>query len=97
MQAMIAKLGIPESESAREEIALWAFRMGQAMAATNVRLHASEVYCLEIRGPLSRELDHPILEARVFGFGAHERPCDRAADSWIALGLERIETGAQLR
>lgn len=42
MQAMIAKQGIPESESAREEIALWAFRMGQAMAQTDHNLHASE-------------------------------------------------------
>ena len=30
------------AESAREEIALWAFRMGQAMAAADQRLHASE-------------------------------------------------------
>ncbi len=42
MQAMIAKQGIPESESARDEIALWAFRMGQAMAAADHRLHASD-------------------------------------------------------
>jgi hypothetical protein len=41
MQAIIAKQGIPESESARDEIALWAFRMGQTMAATDHRLHAS--------------------------------------------------------
>ena len=43
MQAMVAKQGIPESESAREEIALWAFRMGQAMAAEDQRLHASDL------------------------------------------------------
>jgi hypothetical protein len=42
MQAMLVKQGIPESQSARDEIALWAFRMGQAMAATERRLHASE-------------------------------------------------------
>ena len=42
MHAMIAKQGVPDSESAREEIALWAFRMGQAMAAAEQRLHASE-------------------------------------------------------
>lgn len=41
MQAMITKQGIPESESNREEIALWAFRMGQAMAAVDFKLHAS--------------------------------------------------------
>lgn len=42
MQAMIAKTGIPESESARDEIALWALRMGQAMAVADQRLHASD-------------------------------------------------------
>ncbi len=42
MQAMISKIGIPDSESAREEIALGAFRMGQAMAAADHRLHASD-------------------------------------------------------
>lgn len=42
MQAMIVQQGIPATESAREEIALWAFRMGQAMAAADHRLHASE-------------------------------------------------------
>ena len=41
MQAIITKQGIPESESNREEIALWAFRMGQAMAAVDYQLHAS--------------------------------------------------------
>lgn len=41
MQAMIAKEGIPKSETTREEIALWAFRMGQAMVAADHRLHAS--------------------------------------------------------
>lgn len=43
MQAMITRQGFPESESAREEIALWAFRMGQAMVAADHRLHASDV------------------------------------------------------
>lgn len=38
MQAFIAKQGIPESQSAREEIALWAFRMGQSMVATGNQL-----------------------------------------------------------
>ncbi|MBW3600520.1 MAG: hypothetical protein KY475_25055 [Planctomycetes bacterium] len=42
MHAIIAKQGPPDSEAAREEIALWAFRMGQAMAAAEQRLHASE-------------------------------------------------------
>lgn len=42
MQAIIAKQGIPDSATAREEIALWAFRMGQAMAETDHRLHASD-------------------------------------------------------
>ena len=39
MQAIIAKQPtIPDSESEREEIALWSFRMGQAMAAAEERL-----------------------------------------------------------
>ncbi len=42
MQAMIMQHGIPETESGREEIALWAFRMGQAMVATDRSLHASD-------------------------------------------------------
>ena len=41
MQAMIAERGIPEAESAREEIALWSFRMGQAMVVMDHRLHVS--------------------------------------------------------
>lgn len=41
MQAIIAKQGVPDSETAREEIALWSFRMGQAMVAADQRLHAS--------------------------------------------------------
>ena len=42
MQAFIGHQGIPESEMAREEIALWAFRMGQAMTKAEKRLHADE-------------------------------------------------------
>ena len=42
MQAIIGVHGIPETESAREEVALWSFRMGQAMAAADRRLHASD-------------------------------------------------------
>lgn len=42
MQAMIMKDGIPESSSAREEIALWSFRIGQTMVETDRNLHASE-------------------------------------------------------
>ncbi len=42
MQAMIMKHGIPETDSARDEIALWAFRMGQAMCAADHNLHASD-------------------------------------------------------
>lgn len=42
MQAMISQHGIPESDSVREEIALWAFRMGQAMVLTEKRLHIGE-------------------------------------------------------
>jgi hypothetical protein len=38
MQAMIAKQGIPESQSAREEIALWALRMAQAMVDVGKQL-----------------------------------------------------------
>lgn len=40
MQAIIAQRGIPDSQAAREEIALWSFRMGQAMVETEHRLHA---------------------------------------------------------
>ena len=40
MQAFIAKQGIPESQSAREEIALWAFRMAQSMVTTGNQLLA---------------------------------------------------------
>ena len=43
MQAIIAQHGtIPETDSLREEIALWSFRMGQAMVAADRQLHASD-------------------------------------------------------
>ncbi|MDP6446788.1 MAG: hypothetical protein QGG36_29325 [Pirellulaceae bacterium] len=38
MQALIAHDGMAESESAREEYALWSYRMAQAMLATEKRL-----------------------------------------------------------
>lgn len=39
MQAIIAKQPtVPDTPSEREEIALWAYRMGQAMVATEERL-----------------------------------------------------------
>jgi hypothetical protein len=34
LQATIARHGIPETQSAREEFALWAFRMGEEMVRT---------------------------------------------------------------
>jgi hypothetical protein len=41
MQAIINKQStLPDTESEREEIALWAWRMGQAMVATEKRIHA---------------------------------------------------------
>ncbi len=39
MHAMIIKNGIPGSPPAREEIALWAFRMGEAMVRSDRYLH----------------------------------------------------------
>lgn len=40
MQAIIDKQKtLPDTESEREEIALWAWRMGQAMVATEKRIH----------------------------------------------------------
>ena len=40
MQSIIAKLDtVPDTEVEREEIALWAWRMGQAMVATEQRIH----------------------------------------------------------
>ena len=41
MQSIIAKhSSVPTTESEREDIALWAWRMGQAMVATEKRIHA---------------------------------------------------------
>lgn len=41
MQAIIAKHGsVPDSVPEREEIALWAWRMAQAMVETERRIHA---------------------------------------------------------
>jgi hypothetical protein len=42
MQAMIAKQGIPDSPTEREEIALWAHRMAEAMVTTAGRLHPNK-------------------------------------------------------
>ena len=40
MQALIGRTtGIPDSPEEREEIALWAYRMAQAMQATETRLN----------------------------------------------------------
>ena len=46
MQALIAHDGLTESESAREEYALWSYRMAQAMLATEARL--------KIQGPATQ-------------------------------------------
>ena len=41
MQAIIVNLqAVPQTESQREEISLWAWRMGQDMAAAQQRLNA---------------------------------------------------------
>lgn len=43
MQAIIGKQkSVPDTEPEREEIALWAWRMGQAMVATERRIHAEK-------------------------------------------------------
>ena len=43
MQAIIAKQPtVPDTESEREEIALWSYRMGQAMLASARRLGVSK-------------------------------------------------------
>ena len=39
MQALIAHKGLSETEAAREEYALWSYRMAQAMIAMEKRLH----------------------------------------------------------
>ena len=41
MQAIIAKQpSMPDTEAEREEIALWSYRMAQAMAAMERKIHA---------------------------------------------------------
>ena len=41
MHAIIEKLdSVPETESARNEIALWSWRMAEAMVATERQIHA---------------------------------------------------------
>ena len=43
MQAIIAKQSsVPDKQSEREEVALWAYRMAQAMVATEKRLHVED-------------------------------------------------------
>lgn len=42
MQALIAREGLSESESAREEYALWSYRMAQAMLSMEKRLHIAK-------------------------------------------------------
>ena len=42
MQAIIDKQGVPETGSARDEFALWAYRMAQAMVRAEQTLHVDE-------------------------------------------------------
>ena len=43
MQSLILRLdGIPDSESEREEIALWAYRMAEAMQKMESRIHTKK-------------------------------------------------------
>ena len=43
MQAIIAKQKtVPDTEAEREEVALWSYRMGQAMVAMEKRIHADD-------------------------------------------------------
>ena len=42
MQVIIDQQGIPETDSARDEFALWAYRMAQAMVRAEKTLHADE-------------------------------------------------------
>ena len=43
MQAIIEKQSaVPDTQTEREEIALWAYRMAQEMIATEKRLHVDE-------------------------------------------------------
>jgi hypothetical protein len=43
MQAIIARQGVPRSDAERREVALWSFRMAQAMASTAMRLGAADI------------------------------------------------------
>jgi hypothetical protein len=43
MQAIIARQGVPRSDAERREVALWSFRMAQAMSSTAMRLGAADV------------------------------------------------------
>lgn len=40
MHAIISQKGVPETQESREEMALWAFRMGEAMVKVGHQLHA---------------------------------------------------------
>ena len=40
MQGLVWRHGVPDSESAREEFALWSYRMAQSMLAAESQLHA---------------------------------------------------------
>ena len=43
MQSLIMRLeGVPDSEAKREEIALWSYRMAQAMKRMENRIHVHE-------------------------------------------------------
>jgi len=42
LQAIISKQGVPETESSRDEFALWAYRMAQAMVRAEQTLHVAE-------------------------------------------------------
>lgn len=40
MQGLVSRHGVPDSEGAREEFALWSYRMAQSMLAVESQLHA---------------------------------------------------------
>jgi len=42
MQGLVLRHGVPDSEEAREEFALWSYRMAQSMLAVESQLHAIE-------------------------------------------------------
>ena len=43
MQSLILRLdNVPDTESEREEIALWSYRMAQAMKSMEMRIHVNE-------------------------------------------------------